>query len=148
MKNVIFILAALIFPFLGMPSIASQPNKSIPTSLYVVSSHVLLDSPELAVTGAEMVRNGGDIARLAMLWSKDKSTAMKGGYQGIELCSAYIPEMANFLCSQPIGHVGIVRTQFGWHIVVVHTRGAELKDLVVQRKENLFPHPIFLFLLA
>ena len=59
---------------------------------------------------------GEDFAELAKQYSVDGS-ASKGGDLGWSLASAYVPEFAKFCSSAKQGQVGMVKTQFGYHVI-------------------------------
>ncbi len=62
------------------------------------------------------VMAGADFAELAKQYSVDGS-ASKGGDLGWSLASAYVPEFAKFCSSAQQGQVGMVKTQFGYHVI-------------------------------
>jgi len=62
------------------------------------------------------VMAGADFAELAKQYSVDGS-ASKGGDLGWSLASAYVPEFAKFCSTAQQGQVGMVKTQFGYHVI-------------------------------
>lgn len=74
-----------------------------------------------------------DFATIAGSTSDDTGSATAGGSLGCSERGAFVEQFDDAVWSQPIGSVGEpVRTQFGWHLVLVESRGVlgfdELKD--------------------
>jgi hypothetical protein len=81
-----------------------------------------------ALTQAEDVVDqlaaGADFASLAAEVSDDPGSAEQGGELGCQPQGAYVEEFDEAVWDQPIGRVGApVRTDFGYHVIVVETRG-------------------------
>ena len=62
------------------------------------------------------VMGGADFAELAKKYSVDGSSS-KGGDLGWSLASNYVPEFAKFCSTAQQGQVGLVKTQFGYHVI-------------------------------
>ncbi|MBK7434236.1 MAG: peptidylprolyl isomerase [Chitinophagaceae bacterium] len=64
------------------------------------------------------INAGSDFTLLAMQFSSDGSK-MKGGDLGTFGYGAMVPEFNDFCFNKPIGSRGVVKTQFGYHIIEV-----------------------------
>ena len=64
------------------------------------------------------VKGGGDIAKLAKDYSSDGSAGAGGDLNWADPTS-YVPEFKKFCLTHKKGEVGLVKTQFGWHILEV-----------------------------
>jgi len=60
---------------------------------------------------------GEDMAALAPKLSTDQGSAAKGGDLGWAAASGYVKEFAEFCKTASKGQVGLVKTQFGFHII-------------------------------
>ena len=63
------------------------------------------------------IKGGADFGALAMQYSADKGSGAKGGDLGTFGYGAMVPEFNDFAFSKPVGEKGIVKTQFGYHIM-------------------------------
>jgi peptidyl-prolyl cis-trans isomerase D len=63
------------------------------------------------------ILGGADISVLAPKLSTDQGSAEKGGDLGWAAASNYVPQFAAFCKSATKGQVGLVKTQFGFHII-------------------------------
>ena len=84
----------------------------------VRASHILVGSKELAEELLKRVENGENFARLAQEHSKCPSKN-KGGDLGWFKRGRMVKEFDRFCFSHRKGEVGLVKTQFGWHVVKV-----------------------------
>ena len=103
------------------------------TVAYVKASHILIplsgqlpdgsaikDSVEALKKAQELfsqVKGGGSIAELASKFSTDQGSARNGGDLGWSDPRKFVPEFANFCKTAGVGQVGLVKTQFGYHII-------------------------------
>ncbi len=103
------------------------------TVAYVKASHILIpmsgqlpdgsnikDSIEALKKASELfaqVKGGGNIAELAGKFSTDQGSARNGGDLGWSDPRKFVPEFANFCKTASVGQVGLVKTQFGYHII-------------------------------
>lgn len=62
---------------------------------------------------------GSDFATLAKMYSTDGSNKDKGGDLGFFGYGAMVPEFNDFCFNKPVGTKGVVKTQFGYHIVEI-----------------------------
>lgn len=63
------------------------------------------------------VTGGKAIADLAGMYSTDQGSATNGGSYGWQDPRQYVPEYKNFCLTAKKGQVGLVKTQFGYHIM-------------------------------
>jgi parvulin-like peptidyl-prolyl isomerase len=104
----------------------------------VRTSHILIpvkgDAPEqdakaksLADSLVSRIQKGEDFAKLAREYSEDAS-ASQGGDMGFTSKGSVAPEYSALAFSLPVGEIGLVRSQLGYHILKVTDN----------RKEGLF----------
>lgn len=72
-----------------------------------------IDSIEAAIKG------GADFAALATLYSNDPGSAQKGGDLGYFASGTMVPEFNDFCFNKSKGALGVVKTQFGYHLIEV-----------------------------
>ena len=84
----------------------------------VRASHILVGSEEAAKELMNKIENGESFATLAQQKSKCPS-GRKGGDLGFFKRGRMVPEFDRFCFSHKKGDVGLVKTQFGWHVVKV-----------------------------
>ena len=103
------------------------------TAGFVRASHILIpfsgqlpdqteikDSTMALAKASELyakIKGGADMADLATKFSTDQGSARKGGDLGWSSPSKFVPEFANFCKSATKGQVGLVKTQYGYHII-------------------------------
>ncbi len=88
----------------------------------------------------DLVKHGGDFAKLAKQYSEDPGSKDKGGDLGWILKGQTVPEFQQVAFSLPVGQVsGLVQTQYGFHIIKVlgketaHTKSFdEVKPQILQ----------------
>jgi peptidyl-prolyl cis-trans isomerase D len=88
----------------------------------------------------EMVKHGGNFAKLAKQYSEDPGSKDKGGDLGWILKGQTVPQFQKVAFSLPVGQVsGLVQTQYGFHIIkvlgkeVAHTKSfAEVRPQILQ----------------
>lgn len=60
---------------------------------------------------------GADFAQLAKTFSTDASNKDKGGDLGYFGYGAMVPEFNDYCFTKPVGSKGVVKTQFGYHVI-------------------------------
>jgi peptidyl-prolyl cis-trans isomerase C len=86
----------------------------------VRASHILVETEEDGNFILAKLKEGGDFAKLAAEYSKDKSSAGNGGDLGFFSRGRMVPEFEEAAFSLEIGEIsGLVKTQFGYHIIKV-----------------------------
>ncbi len=73
---------------------------------------------------AKQLRNGGNWNELAKKYSDDPGSKGSGGELGFAQRGRMVPEFDNAIFTQKIGDIGIVKSQFGYHVVQVEERQA------------------------
>jgi peptidyl-prolyl cis-trans isomerase C len=86
--------------------------------MQVKASHILVGSEEKAKQLYEEIISGADFSKLAMDNSKCPS-GRKGGNLGFFKRGQMVREFENFCFANKKGTVGIVKTEFGWHVIKV-----------------------------
>lgn len=94
--------------------------------------HILIegDTPESKAKAEKLlaeIKGGADFAKLATDNSQDPGSAAKGGDLGFAPASRYVPEFGKAMGElKTKGEVsGLVKTQFGWHILKLEDRRPE-----------------------
>ncbi len=95
------ILISLIDPATQQPSMSDSVGKA------------KIDSIESAI------RSGSSFANLATQFSNDPGSAEKGGDLGYFASGMMVKEFNDFAFEKPKGTMGVVRTQFGYHLIEV-----------------------------
>ncbi len=93
----------------------------------ICSSHILLESEEDAIAArSRVVDDGEDLAAVAMDVSVGP-TGPNGGDLGCGDAAQFVPEFADAIRAAEIGEITEpVETQFGWHVITVRARGADV----------------------
>lgn len=84
-------------------------------------SHILVDTEEEAQEILDLLKAGDDLAVLANEHSLDPGTATQGGYLGQIVEGLTVPEFEEMAFSLAVGEFGMVESNFGWHIITVHS---------------------------
>lgn len=63
------------------------------------------------------INSGADFAALATQYSSDPGSKIKGGDLGTFGYGAMVPEFNEYCFTKPVGSKGVVKTQFGYHII-------------------------------
>jgi len=63
------------------------------------------------------VNSGADFASLAIKYSDDQGSKVLGGELGFFPNGAMVPEFNEFCFTKPVGSKGVVKTQFGYHVI-------------------------------
>ena len=92
---------------------------------FVQVDHILVETQEAAKGALSMLAAGVPFHTLAFRWSEDPGSAKLGGQLPVALCDFYVPEFASFECSAELRKAGVVKTVFGWHVVVVKGRSTD-----------------------
>ncbi len=85
----------------------------------VRARHILVGSEEKAKELLEQLNSGKKFADLAMQFSKCPS-GKKGGDLGSFKRGMMVPEFDRFCFTNKKGDKGIVKTQFGWHVIEIN----------------------------
>jgi peptidyl-prolyl cis-trans isomerase D len=94
----------------------------IPTSGSLPDGTTIVDSLMAEAKAREVLAKisaGTDMAELAPKLSTDQGSAAKGGDLGWAAASGYVKEFAEFCKVATKGQVGLVKTQFGYHIIKI-----------------------------
>ena len=99
-------------------------------------SHILVKEKELAEKIKAQLDKGGDFAALATKHSKDPGSAAKGGKLGKIARGRTVPPFERAAFTTPTGQVSApVKTQFGWHLVLVHDKVTRQQPLSAVEKD-------------
>jgi len=118
-------------PSVSDAEIAAAYRADIATYTEVHARHILFstqtrsDAAALALANSTLaqLRAGADFVATAKRVSDDTGSKTAGGDLGTTSASTFIPEFAKVVATAPIGVVtGPVKTQFGYHLVLVVSR--------------------------
>lgn len=93
------ILIGTIDPQTQQPKMSDSAAKKIADSLFAV------------------VKAGGNFEQLALQYSDDQASKVKGGDVGYFVGGTMVKEFNDFCFDHKTGETGVVRTQFGYHII-------------------------------
>ena len=74
---------------------------------------------KLADSLLAQIKAGADFSMLAIQYSADPGSAVKGGDLGFFGYGLMVPEFNEFSFTKPVGNKDVVKTQFGYHIIEV-----------------------------
>jgi peptidyl-prolyl cis-trans isomerase D len=63
------------------------------------------------------ILKGADFTQLALIYSADQGSKIKGGDLGTFAYGAMVPEFNEFCFTKTAGSKGVVKTQFGYHVI-------------------------------
>lgn len=114
-----------------------QNHKIYDKPFTVEVSHILTENESEAEEILALLEDGAGFAELASAKSIDAASAERGGFIGEIGKGDTIPEFEEVAFSLPVDKYGLVQSNFGWHIVLVHSQNEakeaifdEIKDLV------------------
>ncbi|MDI9412489.1 MAG: peptidylprolyl isomerase [Bacillota bacterium] len=90
-------------------------------------SHILVEDEDDANAIIDQLENGAEFAELAMEKSVDHGSAARGGYIGEIAKGDTVPEFEEAAFSLPIDEYGLAKSNFGWHIVLVHSQSEAIE---------------------
>lgn len=103
-------------PVVHASHILIPSSGSLPDGTTIVDS-IMAESKAREVLA--QILGGGNMAEMASKLSTDQGSAAKGGDLGWAAASGYVPEFAAFCKTASKGQVGLVKTQFGFHIIKI-----------------------------
>jgi parvulin-like peptidyl-prolyl isomerase len=84
----------------------------------ILASHILLSTPQDAETALSRLKSGDSFESVARAMSKDPETAAHGGRLRPMQRGNFVPEFEDAAFKLKVGQIsGIVKTQFGFHII-------------------------------
>ncbi|MBI4826320.1 MAG: peptidylprolyl isomerase [Nitrospirae bacterium] len=102
------------------------------------ASHILVDTEGLGVSILAKLKAGADFAKLAAQYSTDEGNAKSGGDLGFFDRGRMVPEFEDAAFKLKVGEVsGLVKTQFGYHIIKVTDKKEGTQLSFEQAKENI-----------
>ncbi|MCC6434333.1 MAG: peptidylprolyl isomerase [Acidimicrobiales bacterium] len=88
------------------------------------AAHILVETEERANTLLAQLRAGADFAELAAANSTDPGSGAAGGELGCQARGVYVEQFEAAVWDGPLNEVqGPIRTDFGYHLIVVSERG-------------------------
>lgn len=116
-------------------SSSTPPTPPVPPSdgpTMVRARHILVDSPDLLDTVEAQIRDGkGTFADMAQLISTCTSKT-RGGDLGWFRRNVMVKEFENAAFSTPPGSTVRVKTEFGWHLILVEQVGMATTNISVK----------------
>lgn len=102
------------------------------------ASHILVDSENTGITILAELKAGKDFAKLAAQYSTDEGNAKSGGDLGFFGRGRMVPEFEDAAFKLNVGEVsGLVKTQFGYHIIKVIEKKEGTPLDFEEAKENI-----------
>ncbi|SFU27733.1 peptidyl-prolyl cis-trans isomerase D [Pustulibacterium marinum] len=83
---------------------------------------------------AKAKKSGADFGELAKEYSEDPGSASKGGTYDNIVPGQMVPEFNDFIFDEPIGSIGVVETDFGYHVIKVEDKYETVNVATVARK--------------
>jgi parvulin-like peptidyl-prolyl isomerase len=117
-------------------------NRVQPYQIEVRASHILLPANKHAeaLSLLRQIQHGASFAALAKKYSIDSGSKLKGGDLGFFPKSKMVAPFGNEAFKLGVGQVGVVKSQFGWHIIEVTGRkklALSATDLATQKSGAL-----------
>ncbi|MFT5778308.1 MAG: peptidyl-prolyl cis-trans isomerase D [Crocinitomicaceae bacterium] len=116
------------------------------TSENIVARHILIaldyDNQANALKRAKELFatvTNDNFAEYALLHSDDSGSATKGGDLGLFYYAQMVQPFATYCADAPIGQIGMVKSQFGYHIVQVTERGGRIYPRLAIIEKTLKP---------
>ena len=81
------------------------------------------------------VVNKGNFEDLVKKYSDDPGSKDKGGKYEDFLATTMVVEFGDYCANSPIGKIGLVKTDFGYHVIEVLKRSSETYPTVVSVAE-------------
>lgn len=107
----------------------------------VKASHILVKTEEEGNEVLKRLEEGENFASLAAIWSIDTQTSVKGGDLGYFTKGSMVEEykeIENTAFTLEVGEIsGLIKTDFGYHIVLVEDRMESFEDLKDEVTEAL-----------
>lgn len=104
-------------------------NCAVKEKTYVQASHILVEARDSAVATLDMINGGLAFHLLAFRWSEHRGSAEIGGQLPVVRCEEYPAEFASFVCAAELRKPRIVKTESGWHVVVVNSRSTDVTQV-------------------
>ncbi len=114
-------------------------------------AHILVDDEATANSLRAQIEGGADFATVAQANSTDTGSAAQGGDLGCQPPGTFVPEFETAIDEAEVGVVTEpVQTQFGYHLLLVNSKGVQpfddVKDQIRQQLETPADDPLNTFL--
>jgi parvulin-like peptidyl-prolyl isomerase len=112
-------------------------NKGLYTApKQVKAGHILLEARSDAEDALDQLDGGADFTDLAKENSIDPSAQANGGILEFATKDIFVPEFSNYVFEMGQGDIGIVETQFGFHVVkLVDTKPQKVTSFEEAKKD-------------
>lgn len=101
-------------PYVKVAHILIPLNGELPNKTNIADS---TQAEALANELLAKVNSGANFAQLAKDYSTDPGSAEKGGEYDWQAASQYVPEFGGWCATHSKGQTGVVRTQYGFHVM-------------------------------
>lgn len=112
---------------------------------FLTARHILLSANKADTVGSLKVKKQADsiltilnkdnFEEMVTKFSQDQGSVQKGGKYTDFLKDEFVPEFSDFCINNPVGKIGVVQSQFGFHIIeVLGKRDARVPVLTVIEK--------------
>ncbi len=106
-----------------MKAFYEETVKGLKPEPEVRASHILVETEDQAKAALERIKKGEDFAKLAVELSKDPGSGKEGGDLGFFTADRMVKEFSETAFALKPGEVsGIVKSQFGFHIIKTEER--------------------------
>ena len=137
MNKAVPMLAIVLFIMIYVFTTYINPEKKPPRGPKVHVSHILVEQEAEADAIRKEIKSASKktlkFAELAAKKSNCPSKS-KGGHMGVFGKGQMLPEFEKIVFTEPVGSVHVVRTKFGWHVIMIAKREDPVGDL--KRKKH------------
>ncbi len=116
---------------------------------FLTARHILINANKADSVGAAKAKKQADsilsilnkdnFEEMVTKFSQDQGSAQKGGKYENFLEDEFVPEFSKFCINNPIGKIGIVQSQFGYHIIEVLGKTATKAPVMAVVEKTLAP---------
>jgi peptidyl-prolyl cis-trans isomerase D len=116
---------------------------------FLTARHILISANKADTVGATKAKKQADsilvnitkdnFEEMVTKFSQDQGSVSKGGKYENFLEDEFVPEFSKFCIDNPVGKIGIVQTQFGYHIIEVLEKKATKAPVLSVIEKTLAP---------
>jgi peptidyl-prolyl cis-trans isomerase D len=116
---------------------------------FLTARHILISANKADTVGAAKAKKQTDsifvnltkdnFEEMVTKFSQDQGSVAKGGKYENFLEDEFVPEFSKFCIDNPVGKIGIVQTQFGYHIIEVLEKKATKAPVLSVIEKTLAP---------
>ena len=116
---------------------------------FLTARHILISANKADTVNAKKAKVQADsilsiltkdnFEAMVTQFSQDQGSAQKGGKYTDFLEDEFVPEFSQFCINNPIGKIGVVQSQFGYHIIEVMDKRATKAPVLTVVEKRLVP---------